>query len=78
MDEFQPFVQQNPIQQINTGGTPEFLTLNAARKDLFVADRFYGYVDEYSFPAGKIVNHFSPNDSGEVYGVATTPASTYF
>ncbi|HXO18115.1 MAG TPA: SMP-30/gluconolactonase/LRE family protein [Candidatus Dormibacteraeota bacterium] len=62
--------------QLVTGGTPEFITLNAADNQLFVADRFYGRVVEYSFPAGKEINTFSPGGA-QVYGVATSPAGTY-
>ena len=31
------------------------ITLNSTGKDVFVADRFYGCVDEYTYPAGKLV-----------------------
>ena len=31
-----------------TGGTPEFLALNALKTQLFVSDRFTGNVYEYS------------------------------
>jgi hypothetical protein len=67
--------------QATTGGTPEFLAIDAARTDLFVADRFYGRVTEYAFPGGQIVNQFYPQTGGDnpqVYGVAVSPAGTYF
>jgi hypothetical protein len=81
VDTFQPSTSPtSPIAQLVTGGTPEFLTLNATRTRLFVADRFYGRVTSYSSPSGTIVNQFYPAGGGEnpqVYGVAVTPAGTY-
>ncbi len=64
--------------QIVTGGTPEFIALDAKANQLFVADRFYGRVVEYSFPAGKQLNVFTPaGGDTQIYGVATSPAGTY-
>jgi hypothetical protein len=61
--------------QLVTGGTPEFITMNAADNVLYVADRFYGRVTAYSFPAGKVLNTYS--GGAKVYGVATSPSGTY-
>ncbi|MGC1379848.1 MAG: hypothetical protein WA814_02350 [Candidatus Baltobacteraceae bacterium] len=80
VDQYVPgvdtFTQSQPMQQLVTGGTPEFIALNSKDNQLFVADRFYGRVVEYSFPAGKQMNSFSPGGA-QVYGVATYPAGTY-
>ena len=48
MDETIPNPQS--IKRLTTGGTPEDVTLNAKGTRLFVADRFYGQVEEYTFP----------------------------
>ncbi len=64
--------------QLVTGGTPEFITLNSAGNQLFVADRFYGRVVEYSFPGGQQLNTFTPGGGdSQIYGVATDPAGNY-
>lgn len=68
------FTQGQSEKQLTTGGTPEFLTLNSTGKDLFVADRFYGRVVEYSYPSNTQVNSFS--SGGQTYGVATYPTGT--
>jgi hypothetical protein len=65
-----------PSSQMVTGGTPEFITLNSTGSQLYVADRFYGRVVEYSFPAGKQLNTFTPG-GGQIYGVATSPSEAY-
>jgi hypothetical protein len=70
------FTQGQSSKQIVTGGTPEFIALNSTDSQLFVADRFYGRVVEYSFPAGKELNTYTP-EGAQVYGVATFPAGTY-
>jgi len=80
VDVFEPGNSPNPVRQLVTGGTPEFLTLNKARTRLFVADRFYGRVTLYSFATGKILNQFYPaggNDTTQVYGVAISPSGAY-
>jgi hypothetical protein len=74
VDIFTPGQSSN---QIVTGGTPEFIALNAKADQLFVADRFYGRVVEYSYPSGKQSNLFSPDGDTQLYGVATSPAGTY-
>lgn len=61
-------------QQV-TGGTPEFITLNSKGTRLFVADRFYGRVVEYSYPKKKQLNTF--NSGGQTYGVATDPSGNF-
>jgi hypothetical protein len=61
-------------QQV-TGGTPEFITLNSKATRLFVADRFYGRVVEYSYPKKKQLNTF--DSGGQTYGVATTPSGNF-
>jgi hypothetical protein len=63
-------------KQIVTGGTPEFITLNSTGKDVFVSDRFYGRVDEYTYPAGKLVTTFQTSGA-QIYGVATSPSGSY-
>lgn len=68
------FTLNEGTQQMTTGGTPEFVTLNAKGNQLYVADRFYGRVMEYSYPAGKTLNTFSPG--GQIYGVATYPSGS--
>jgi hypothetical protein len=70
------FTQNQPTKQMTTGGTPEFITLNAKGNQLFVADRFYGRVTEYSYPGGKTLNTFNPGGGGQIYGVATYPSGT--
>jgi hypothetical protein len=65
--------------QLVTGGTPEFMALNALKTQLFVSDRFSGNVYEYSYPGGKVLNTFSPHGGHtQIYGVAVSPAGTYF
>jgi len=65
--------------QLVTGGTPEFMALSSTKKQLFVSDRFYGNVREYSYPGGKLLNTFNPQGSHtQIYGVAVSPAGTYF
>jgi hypothetical protein len=65
--------------QLVTGGTPEFMALNATKTQLFVSDRFTGNVDEYAYPGGKVLNTFSPRGGDtQIYGVAVSPAGTYF
>jgi hypothetical protein len=78
VDQYVPgvdiFTQSKPMGQLVTGGTPEFLTLNAAGNRLFVVDRFYGNADEYSYPAGKKLNAFA--GGAQPYGVAVYPSGT--
>jgi hypothetical protein len=80
VDQYVPgidtFTLGSPMSQFVTGGTPEFITLNAMGNQLFVADRFHGRVTEYSFPDDKQLNTFTPG-GGQIYGVATFPAGTY-
>jgi hypothetical protein len=68
------FTQNQSETSFTTGGTPEFLTLNSSGKDLFVADRFYGRVVEYSYPSKTQINSFSTG--GQTYGVATYPSGS--
>lgn len=63
-------------KQVSTGGTPEFITLNSTGKDVFVSDRFYGRVDEYSYPTGNLVTTFSASGA-QLYGVAVSPSGSY-
>lgn len=63
--------------QLVTGGTPEFATLNSKGTRLFVADRFYGRVVEYSYPKKKQLNTFSAPGDSQVYGVATIPSGNF-
>jgi len=72
----------NSYQQtgkLKTGGLPEFITFNSALSDLFVANQESETVVEYSWPAHKIINTFSPPGGANkmLYGVAVTPAGTY-
>jgi hypothetical protein len=69
------YTQGQPMTQLDTGGTPEFLTLDSTGSKLFVVDRFYGRAVEYSFPAGKQLNTFK--GGALAYGVATYPSGTY-
>lgn len=62
-------------KQVVTNGTPEFITASANGKDVFVSDRFYGRVDEYS-SKGVLVTTFSVS-GGQIYGVATSPSGSY-
>jgi len=85
VDQYLPgvdnFQQGAPESQLTTGGTPEFIALNARRTQLFVADSFYNRVTEYAYPSGKVLNHFNPaagNQRPFVAGVATSPAGTFF
>jgi hypothetical protein len=51
VDQYVPgydiITQGQSTEQIVTGGTREFIALNSTGKDVFVADRFYGRVDEH-------------------------------
>jgi|HubBroStandDraft_4_1064222.scaffolds.fasta_scaffold00015_61 hypothetical protein len=62
--------------QLVTSGTPEFITLNNKGTRLFVADRFYGRVVEYSYPKKKQLNTFTPG-AAQVYGVAISPSGNF-
>lgn len=79
VDQYVPgidiFTQNGSTKQIATGGTPEFVTLNSAGNDLFLADRFSGNVTEFSYPAMTKVNSF--HVGGQLYGVATNPSGSY-
>jgi hypothetical protein len=72
---FDTFEQGKSPKQFTTGGTPEFLTMDSTDTKLFIADRMYGRVTEYSFPAMTKLNTF--NGGAQTYGVATFPAGTY-
>jgi hypothetical protein len=79
VDQYVPgvdiFTLGGSTTQLVTGGTPEFITMNSADNVLYVADRFYGRVTAYSFPAGKVLNTYS--GGAQVYGVATSPSGTF-
>jgi hypothetical protein len=80
VDQYVPgvdiFTQGQLTGQIVTGGTPEFVTLNSTGNKLYVANRFFNDVVEYSYPSGTQLNTF-PAGGGQVYGVATFPAGTF-
>ncbi|HET6276003.1 MAG TPA: hypothetical protein VFE16_08765 [Candidatus Cybelea sp.] len=63
--------------QLVTGGTPEFVTLNSKGTRLFVADRFYGRVVEYTYPKKKRLNTFNAPGDSQIYGVATNPSGNF-
>ncbi len=82
VDQYLPGVDEtipNPgtTKRLVTGGTPEFVTTNAKGTRLFVADRFYGQVEEYNFPRGKKLFTFGVPDKFSAYGVATYPSGSY-
>ncbi|HVR46951.1 MAG TPA: hypothetical protein VMT95_10025 [Candidatus Binatia bacterium] len=72
---FDIFQSGQSTKQFATGGTPEFITMDSTDTKLFVADRMYGRVTEYSFPALTKLNTF--NGGAQTYGVATYPAGTF-
>jgi len=72
---FDIFDQGQLTKQFTTGGTPEFITMDSTDTKLFVADRMYGRVTEYSFPSLTKLNTFA--GGAQTYGVATYPAGTY-
>jgi hypothetical protein len=86
VDQYVPgidlFTNGNLTKQIVTGGTPNYIALNATKTDIFVSQDFdNGYVEELSWPAGKVVNKFIPPGGGQdsiITGLAVTPAGTYF
>lgn len=67
--------EQQSTKQFVTGGTPEFVTMDSTDTKLFVADRMYGRVTEYSFPGMTKLNTF--NGGAQTYGVATSPSGTF-
>ncbi|MFZ0032701.1 MAG: SMP-30/gluconolactonase/LRE family protein [Candidatus Cybelea sp.] len=82
VDQFLPGVDEtipNPqsVKRLTTGGTPEDVTLNARGTRLFVADRFYGRVDEYTFPGNKPTVQFGASGKSILVGVATDPSGSY-
>ena len=64
-------------KRLVTGGTPEDVTLNAKGTRLFVADRFYGQVEEYTFPGNKEKITFGAPGKTILIGVATDPSGNY-
>jgi hypothetical protein len=72
---FDIFATGHSTKQFVTGGTPEFVTMDATDTKLFVADRMYGRVTEYSFPALTKLNTF--NGGAQTYGVATYPSGSF-
>jgi SMP-30/Gluconolactonase/LRE-like region len=82
VDQYLPGIDETAsyppsVKRLISGGTPEFVTLNAKGKRLFVADRFYGQVEEYSFPKGKKLYTFGVSGKTGLYGVATYPSGSY-
>ncbi len=82
VDQFLPGVDEtipNPqsTKRLTTGGTPEDVTLNAKGTRLFVADRFYGRVEEYTFPGNKPKVTFGASGKSILIGVATDPSGSY-
>ncbi|HEV3091070.1 MAG TPA: hypothetical protein VGX91_06435 [Candidatus Cybelea sp.] len=81
VDQYVPgvldFTQNGGESQIQTGGLPRMITMNEEDTDFFVADQFAGQVEEYSFPAGKLVNAFPVGNDSQLYGVATFPSGTF-
>ena len=85
VDQYVPgidtFTNQQMSGQTVTGGTPQMIALTSSKKDMFVADQFYGRVTEYSWPSGTVLNQFYPatgNSRTIIIGVAVSPAGTYF
>lgn len=72
---FDIFQQGQLKQQFATGGTPEFITMDSTNTKVFVADRMYGRVTEYSFPSLSKLNTF--NGGAQTYGVATYPSGAF-
>lgn len=60
-----------------TGNVPQDLALDSTRSKLFVSN--LDSVDEYSYPSMKLVTSYHPKMSGgRLFGVAVSPAGTYF
>lgn len=82
VDQYLPGIDEtipNPqsVKRLITGGTPESITLNAKGTRLFVADRFYGRVEQYTFPGNKPTVTFSGSGKSQLMGVATYPSGNY-
>jgi hypothetical protein len=82
VDQYLPGIDETvssppSVKRLITGGTPEFVTLNAKGTRLFVADRFYGQVEQYGFPNGKKLHTFSVSGKTSLYGVATYPSGNF-
>lgn len=75
IDETVTYPQSN--KQLISGGTPEGVTLNSKGTRLFVADRFYGQVEEYSFPRNKKLYTFGASGKTILTGVAVYPTGNY-
>jgi hypothetical protein len=74
---FYDIVNNSQIMPVVTGGTPEFLALNATRTDLYVTNA--STVTQYAYPSMKVVNSYTAGgEFGSFFGVAVTPAGTYF
>ncbi|MGB8910173.1 MAG: SMP-30/gluconolactonase/LRE family protein [Candidatus Cybelea sp.] len=82
VDQYLPGVDETitspfSVKKLTTGGTPEDVTLNAKGTRLFVADRFYGQVEEYTFPGNKEKITFGAPGKTILIGVATDPSGNY-
>jgi hypothetical protein len=82
VDQYLPGIDETvtyplSVKKLITGGTPEFVTLNAKGTRLFVADRFHSQVEEYNFSRGKTLHTFSVSGKTALLGVATYPSGSY-
>ncbi|MFZ0362698.1 MAG: SMP-30/gluconolactonase/LRE family protein [Candidatus Cybelea sp.] len=82
VDQYLPGVDETipsagTTKRLVIGGTPEDITLNAKGTRLFVADRFYGRVEEYTFPGNKEKITFGAPGKTILIGVATDPSGNY-
>ncbi len=82
VDQYLPGIDETvtypaSVKRLTTGGTPEQITLNAKGTRLFVADRFYGQVEEYNFPRGKELHTFGVSGKSILIGVATYPSGDF-
>jgi sugar lactone lactonase YvrE len=82
VDQYLPGVDETipssqSVKQLISGGTPEGITLNSKGNRLFIADRFYGQVEEYTFPGNKELITFGVDGKTQLSGVATYPSGNY-
>ncbi|MGA8575581.1 MAG: hypothetical protein WB609_07860 [Candidatus Cybelea sp.] len=73
IDVFRPGAH-NPFQRFGKRGRPWYIAFNRAKNRLFVADYSKrNQIDEYTYPAGRLIDTIEGDPGGNFVGVATSP-----
>jgi hypothetical protein len=72
--EIFPPGKDKPSKVIDKTGSPQFLAFGSGERDLFVTDTVHAAVEEYSYPAGTLVDTIT-RGLKSVYGVTVSPAA---